>query len=138
MQPDQLVMFAAIGFLVIMMFMNSRKRKKQQEELATALKPGAWVMLTSGIVGELVSIDDDRAVVETTPGTKLTVVKGAVARIVDAPAQPVVVAKPAVAKTASTKSVPAEAVTKPAAKKPAPVAAKKPDAKKPAASAAKK
>lgn len=137
MQPDQLVMFAAIGFLVIMMFMNSRKRKKQQDELATALKPGAWVMLTSGIVGELVSIDDDRAVVETTPGTKLTVVKGAVARIVDAPAQPVV-AKPAVAKTASTKSVPAEAVTKPAAKKPAPVAAKKPAAKKPAASAAKK
>lgn len=125
MPADQLVMFAAIGFLVIMMFMNSRKRKKQQDELATALKPGAWVMLTSGIVGELVSLEDDRAVVETTPGTKLTVVKGAVARIVDAPAKPVAVktasAKAAAPKTTATKS----AAKKPAVKKPAAPAAKK-------------
>jgi preprotein translocase subunit YajC len=125
MPADQLIMFAAIGFLVIMMFMNSRKRKKQQDELATALKPGAWVMLTSGIVGELVSLEDDRAVVETTPGTKLTVVKGAVARIVDAPA-----------KTVSEKATaPKAAAAKPAVKKPA---AAKPAVKKPAASAAKK
>ena len=118
---DQLVMFAAIGFLVVMMFMNSRKRKKQQEELATAVKPGAWVMLTSGIVAEIISIDEDRLVVESTPGTKLTVVKGAVARIVDAPAT-----APAAKAAKATKTVAAKS----AEAKPAP---KKPSAKKPAA-----
>ena len=134
MPADQLVMFAAIGFLVIMMFMNSRKRKKQQDELATALKPGAWVMLTSGIVGELVSLNDDHAVVETTPGNKLTVVKGAVARIVDAPAKPVV-AKPVSEKATATKSAAAKPAAVKSAAKPA---AKKPAVKKPAAPAAKK
>ena len=123
---DQLVMFAAIGFLVVMMFMNSRKRKKQQEELATAVKPGAWVMLTSGIVAEIISIDEDRLVVESTPGTKLTVVKGAVARIVDAPAKASAVKAPVAKATSATKTVAAKS----AAAKAAP---KKPSVKKPAA-----
>lgn len=117
---DQLFMFAAIGFLIVMMVMNSRKRKKQQSELNTALKAGAWVMLSNGIVGEIVELTDDRVTIESTPGTKLLVVKAAVARIVDAPEKPKAVAKaaakPAVKKPASP-AVPA--VKKPAAKKPA-------------------
>lgn len=126
MSADQLIMFAAIGFLVVMMVLNSRKRKKQQEELSSALKQGASVMLTSGIYGIIVAVADDRFVIETAPGITLNVAKGAVARIVDAP---MVSVAPAVAPKAAAKTT-AKAATKAPAKKPA--------AKKPAATAAKK
>ena len=125
---SNLFMFAAIAFLVVMMFLNSRKRKKAQAEMNTALKPGAWIMTTSGIFGEVVAIEDDKIVLESTPGVKLLIIKGAVAKVVDAPAVSAL-AKPAAAKKAATTS----AAT---AKKSA--APKKPAAKKPAASAAKK
>ena len=120
---SQLFMFAAIAFLVVMMFLNSRKRKKQQNEMAAALKPGAWIMTTAGVFGEVKQIEEDKVLIESTPGTSFIVIRGAVARVVDAP---VGFAPMAAAKTATPK---------PAAKKPA---AKKPAAKKPAAPAAKK
>lgn len=99
----------ALAVLIAMMFMSSRKRKKQAEALLSSVEVGSSVVLHSGIVGEVVSIDGDRAVIETTPGTKIAFLKGAI-RSVDASAKP--------------------AEKKPAAKKPA---AKKPAAKKPAA-----
>ena len=99
----------ALAVLIAMMFMSSRKRKKQAEALLSSVKVGSSVVLHSGIIGEVVSIDGDRAVIETTPGTKIAFLKGAI-RSVDTSVKPV--------------------EKKPAAKKPA---AKKPAAKKPAA-----
>ncbi|MEY4437315.1 MAG: hypothetical protein RL100_779 [Actinomycetota bacterium] len=109
-----LFLVAALAVLIAMMFFNSRKRKKQMQELQDSLKVGTNVILHSGITGTLVSIDEKRAVLETTPGTKISVVKGAIRGIdTDAPAKPA-----------------AKSAAKPAAAKPA---AKKPAAKKPAA-----
>jgi preprotein translocase subunit YajC len=130
---SNLFMFVAIAFLVVMMFLNTRKRKKQQTEMNQALKPGAWIMTTSGIFAEVKSIEEDKLVIESTPGVKLILVKGAVARVVDAPA--IAVAAPAAKAAAKPAAKPA--AKKPAAKKAAP-AAQKPAAKKPAAAAAKK
>lgn len=112
----------ALAVLIAMMFLSSRKRKKQAESLLASVKVGSSVVLHSGIVGSIVSIDGDRIVLETTPGTKLAVLKGAI-RTVDANAKPVT-EKP-VAK-ATAKPAAKAAVAKPAAKKPA---AKKPAAK---------
>lgn len=108
----------ALAVLIAMMFLSSRKRKKQAESLLASVKVGSSVVLHSGIVGSIVSIDGDRIVLETTPGTKLAVLKGAI-RSVDANAKPVA-EKPSAKPSAKT------AVAKPAAKKPA---AKKPAAK---------
>jgi preprotein translocase subunit YajC len=91
--------------------------------MQAGIKVGAYVLLHSGILGTIVSQDEKNLVVETTPGTKLTVLKGAVRSIEEAP-------KKVAAKTAAAK--PATA-TKTAAKP----AAKKPVAKKPAAKPAK-
>ncbi|MDE2592177.1 MAG: preprotein translocase subunit YajC [Actinomycetales bacterium] len=123
---DQLFMFAAIGFLVVMMVLNSRKRKKQQEELTSALKEGASVMLTSGIYGVIVAVAEDRFLIETAPGSTLNVAKGAVARIVDGP----LISVPAKAVAAKPAAKSAKPATKTIAEKPA---AKKPAAKKPVA-----
>lgn len=119
---SNLFMFAAIAFLVVMMFLNSRKRKKQQSDMAAALKPGAWIMTTAGVFGEVKAIEEDKVLIESTPGTSFIVIRGAVARIVDAPV--------ALAAKTANKTAASKAAVKPAAKKPA--------AKKPAASAAKK
>jgi preprotein translocase YajC subunit len=119
-------MFAAIGFLVVLMVMQSRKRKKQAEELANSLAVGVWVMLTSGIYGEVVAVNEDRISLRAGDAT-LVVAKGAVLRTVDAPAE---AAKPNV----EIKKSAAAKVS--AAKKPA--APKKPAAKQPSSKSATK
>lgn len=111
----------ALAVLIAMMFLSSRKRKKAAENLLASVKVGSSVILHSGIVGTVVSIDGERAVVETTPGTKLTLLKGAI-RTVDTNAKPAV-----------EKAVAAKPAAKPAVKAAAKPAAKKPAAKKPAA-----
>ena len=116
---SDLFLVIALGFVIFMMFMNSRKRKKAQAEMQAGIKVGAYVLLHSGILGTIASQDEKNLVIETTPGTKLTVLKGAVRSVEEAP-------KKAAVKTAAAK--PATA-TKTAAKP----AAKKPVAKKPAA-----
>lgn len=115
---QDVLLVIALAVLIAMMFMSSRKRKKQAENLLASVKVGSSVVLHSGIVGTVVSIDGDRAVIETTPGTKIALLKGAI-RTVDTNATPAV-AKPAAAKSA------AKADAKPVTKKPA---AKKPAAK---------
>ncbi len=121
---QDLFLVIALGFIIFMMFFNGRKRKKAQAEMQAGIKVGAYVLLHSGILGTIVSQDDKSLVLETTPGTKLTVLKGAVRSIEEAPK------KPAAAKPAAAKSTTAsKAAAKPAAKKPV--------AKKPAAKSAK-
>ncbi|BDS49061.1 preprotein translocase subunit YajC [Rhodoluna sp. KAS3] len=132
MPVQEIFLYVALAVLIAMMFNNSRKRKKQAAELQAKITVGASVTLYSGIIGEIVSLEDDRMILETTPGTKLTVAKAAI-RSVDAAAP---VAKPAAkkpaAKAAATATAAKKAPAKPAAKAAAKPAAK-PAAKKPAA-----
>jgi len=83
-------LFALLAIVIIFMFRNSRKRRRDQEELQTKMVPGAEVMTQTGIFGKLISINDEtnEAIIETTPGTKLRVHRQVLARVVepDAPA----------------------------------------------------
>ena len=115
---QDLFLVIALGFIIFMMFFNGRKRKKAQAEMQAGIQVGAYVLLHSGILGTIVSQDEKQLVIETTPGTKLTVLKGAVRSIEEAPKK--VVAKTAAAKPATaTKTAAKPAAKKPAAKKPA-------------------
>lgn len=115
----------ALAVLIAMMFLSSRKRKKAAADLLASIKVGSSVVLHSGITGKIISVEGDRAVIETTPGTKIAFLKGAI-RSVDANAPKVA----ASAVKSATKTSATKTAAKPAAKKPA---AKKPAAKKPAA-----
>ena len=110
--------YVVLAGMIGLMFFNSRKRKKQVEELKASIKVGASVVLHSGIVGRVVSTEGDRLILESTPGTKLTVLQGAV-RGIDSWAAP---AKPAAAvKTApATKSSAVRKTTTTAVAKKAP------------------
>jgi preprotein translocase subunit YajC len=113
MQPQDLFVLAALALVIFFMFTSNKKRKKQAAELSEQLKTGAYVMLHSGIYGEVVEINEDKLVIESTPGNKLVVARGAVRGIVEAPAKKVAAKKPAAKKPV------AKAPAKPAAKKPA-------------------
>jgi preprotein translocase subunit YajC len=78
-------LFALLAVVIIFMFRNSRKRRRDMEELQEKMIPGAEVMTQTGIFGTLISIDDEtnQAIIETTPGTKLRVHRQVLARVVE-------------------------------------------------------
>ena len=79
---ENIILFAALAVLTLFMFRNNKKRKQQAEELQGSIAVGANVMLTSGIYGRITAIDGDKLVIESTPGTSLSVVKLAVREII--------------------------------------------------------
>lgn len=114
MNPNDLLMIGMIVVLGGFMFLNGRKRKAQAAQLASKIAVGAKVMLTSGIYGAVVSLDESRTIIKSADSTLIEVDRRAIARVVE---------------NAPEKKAPAasKVAAKPAAKKPA---AKKPAAKK--------
>jgi preprotein translocase subunit YajC len=110
---DQIFLFGALAVLIIFMFRNNKKRKQQADQLQASIAIGANVMLTSGIYGRITAIDGDRIVIETTPGTSLSVIKLAVREIVAAAADE----KPEKKAATATKTASKATTAKPAAAK---------------------
>ena len=75
--PD-IILVLALGVLILFMFTNNRKRRKQAEELVNSLRVGDEVLLHSGIFGKITDLADDRVTIETAPKVTLTVIKQAV------------------------------------------------------------
>jgi preprotein translocase subunit YajC len=120
----ELVVILAV-FLAFIIFSNSR-RAKQAKALEASLAVGVQVIMLGGIKGKVVSIIDDNVIVESTPGTRIAFLKGAVRTVV-----PASLDAKAVAVAPKAKAKPAD--TKPAAKKsaaPKTTATKKPAAPK--------
>ncbi|WP_176491706.1 preprotein translocase subunit YajC [Curtobacterium sp. 'Ferrero'] len=82
---QEVILIVIVVAFAAFMFYNSRKRKKQQSELATKMVPGARVMLSFGLYGTLLSVDDEKvtAEVEIAPGTVVTVHRQTLSRVVD-------------------------------------------------------
>lgn len=123
MKPEDSILLVALAALIFMMFWNSRKRKKQAEQLQSSLGKGAAIVTHSGIYGVIEQIDGDRIVISTA-GSKLEIAKAAI-RGVDTNAKPAPkaaakpAAKPAAARATAAKTTAAKPAAKPAAKKPA-------------------
>ncbi|MBI5160458.1 MAG: preprotein translocase subunit YajC [Micrococcales bacterium] len=110
-----IALVVVFAIMIFFMFRNSRKRKRDQEEMQSKLLPGAEVMTTHGIFGRLVSIDDgsNEAIIETTPGTRLRLHRQTLSRLVEPVAASEVAAdddtaEPAVDAPTSTLGVAAE------------------------------
>lgn len=109
---DKYFPFLIAAAMIVFMLISSRRRKAQAAEQQAKVVVGAKVMLSSGIYGEILEINDDRVSLKSAGSTLLEVARGAVVRVVENAPE----VKPATAK-------------KPAAKKPAvkkPAAAKTP------------
>ena len=83
--PLTLFMIAVLAVLVFFMFRNGRKRQKEALELQKKAVPGAHIMTNFGVYGEIKSINEDenKVVIETSPGNTLTLHRQAIARVID-------------------------------------------------------
>ncbi len=81
--PITILMFALIAVLIFFMFRNGKKRQQAMQELQNGLRPGAEVMLQSGIFGTIESIDDeDNRVTVRSGSSTLVVHRNAVSQVV--------------------------------------------------------
>jgi preprotein translocase subunit YajC len=76
-----LLLIVAVFWLLIVR--PARRRQSAMSQLQSTLHPGAEVMLNSGIIGRISSIDDEILRVEVAPQTVLRVHRQAVARVID-------------------------------------------------------
>lgn len=89
--PLSIVMFGLIAVLIFFMFRNGKKRQAAQQEMQNNLRPGAQVMLQSGIFGTIESVDEEENRVTVRSGdSSLVVHRNAIGQIVtpaDAPVE---------------------------------------------------
>jgi len=78
------ILLGVLAVMILLLVQQNRRRKKETENLLSALTVGANVILHSGIKGTVTEINGDDLVIESTPKTKLVVVKGAVRAIAPA------------------------------------------------------
>ena len=83
--PFTIIILVILAVLIFFMFRNSRKRQHEARELQSKVQPGAKVMTNFGVFGTILSIDDDenQVLLESSPGTVLTVHRQTISRVVE-------------------------------------------------------
>jgi preprotein translocase subunit YajC len=78
-----LPIIAIVAIFYLLVIRPQSKRAKQQREMQSALGVGSEVMLTSGIFGTLVAVDDpERVDLRIADGVVVTVARQAIATVV--------------------------------------------------------
>ena len=85
--PNSWVGFVPIllifGIFYFLLFLPMQRQKKQQQKMLKELQNGNVVLTTGGIVGTIVTIDDDSVVLRVKPDNiKLQVARSAVSNLV--------------------------------------------------------
>ncbi|MEX2278749.1 MAG: preprotein translocase subunit YajC [Acidimicrobiia bacterium] len=65
---SSLFLLLMLGAFVVLFILPQRKRKKQVESLQAALSLGDDVQTIGGVIGKVVSLDDDTVVIEVESG----------------------------------------------------------------------
>ena len=78
-----------LGVMYFLLIRPQQQRVKAQRALVQSLEIGDEVATIGGVLGRIVTIDDEVATVETTPGTVLRLRRAAIATRID-PEGPVV------------------------------------------------
>jgi preprotein translocase subunit YajC len=112
-----ILLFVMLGLFIFMMFRRNKKTKDQQATLQSQFAPGVEVMTSFGLFGRIISIDEDenKVLLELSPGNLATVHRQAVTKIVEpavAPEEATVVPDDASSLTAQDEA-PADAVNRP-------------------------
>jgi preprotein translocase subunit YajC len=74
-----------LGIMYFALIRPQQRRVRAQRALVTSLEVGDPVATIGGILGRILTIDDDEATIETTPGVVLRVRRGAIAARIEAP-----------------------------------------------------
>ncbi|HEY5653790.1 MAG TPA: preprotein translocase subunit YajC [Pontiella sp.] len=79
--PIMMVILFAIMYF--MMIRPQKRREKERREMINSIKSGARVMLTSGIIGEVVNVKENTLIIRIAESTKIEVVRAAISQILE-------------------------------------------------------
>src|SRR3954463_16776312 len=78
-----LPMVIIFGIFYFLLFLPMQRQKKTQKEMLAGLQAGVAVQTTGGIIGTIVSMDDDTLVLRTKPdNVRIQVARSAVAGVI--------------------------------------------------------
>ena len=81
-----ILMGLIFGIFYFVLIMPMKQKQKKLEEMTKTLKSGDKVVLSSGIFGTIVAVEDDAFALRIDQNTKIRVLKSAVAGRAEAPA----------------------------------------------------
>ncbi|WP_113074857.1 preprotein translocase subunit YajC [Petrotoga sp. 9PW.55.5.1] len=77
-----LLFFLVIIILMwVMLFLPQRRQEKKHKEMLSALKKGDKIVTSSGIIGKIISITNERIRITTADKTEIDITKNAVAAV---------------------------------------------------------
>lgn len=79
--PIMMVILFAIMYF--MMIRPQKRREKERKEMINSVKSGARVMLTSGIIGEVINVKENTLIVKIAENTKVECVRAAISQILE-------------------------------------------------------
>ena len=83
--PSFILMGLIFGIFYFVLIMPMKQKQKKLEEMTKTLKSGDKVVLSSGIFGTIVGVEDDAFGLRIDQNTKIRVLKSAVAGRAEAP-----------------------------------------------------
>ena len=83
--PFGTIVMMVLIFAVMYMIMirPQKRREKERREMIANIKSGSRVLLTSGIVGEIVNVKEQTLIVRIADNTKVEVVRGAISQLLE-------------------------------------------------------
>ena len=78
----QLPFFIGLGLLFWFLIIRPQQRRiKQHQQMVASIKRGDGVVLSSGVIGKVVRVEDSEVQIEIAPNTNVRVVKTMVAEV---------------------------------------------------------
>lgn len=74
------IIFAIMYFIMIR---PQKRREKERKEMITNLKSGCRVLLTSGIIGEVITVKEQTLIVRIADNTRIEVVRAAISQLLE-------------------------------------------------------
>lgn len=76
------------GVMYFMMIRPQQKRRREAEQMQSALSPGDEVVTIGGLYGTVMEVDDETVRLEVAPGVQTRYARPAIARVVTRAEQP--------------------------------------------------
>jgi preprotein translocase subunit YajC len=83
--PSFILMALIFGIFYFVLILPMKQKQRKLEEMTKTLKSGDKVVLSSGIFGTIVAVEDDAFALRIDQNTKIRVLKSAVAGRAEAP-----------------------------------------------------
>jgi preprotein translocase subunit YajC len=86
--PTLMMMVLLFGAMYFLFIRPNRRRRQQIEQMQSSIGPGDEVLTIGGLYGVVETIDDERVVLEVSPGVTNQYSRSSISRVVRAAADP--------------------------------------------------